>query len=342
MMLETAIDPWIIGEAAFPAKGSDADRLRFLLNYAVLAPSGHNTQPWLFKVSGDTVEVYADRSRSLPAVDPGDRELVMSCGAALFNLRIALRHFGYQAVVEIRGTSDHPDSLARVRLGGKGKATREEEALFQAITRRRTHRLPFEKDDIPASVLDRLRAAASEEGVWLQIIEGEDARHAVAELMTQGDEVQARDVTYRGELQTVVHPNRSTYREGIPAHALGEGGIEAYLNPLAAGPTGEADPATGDRQLATGAPLLVVLGTDANTQRDWIIAGQALERVLLRACVDGVGASFLNQPVEVAGQWPELRRITGRSGFPQVLLRMGYAIPTQATPRRTVREVLIG
>ena len=88
-------DPWEVFEADFPKTRDAGEKLRFLLNYAVLAPSGHNTQPWLFKVRNSEVELYTDRTRGLPVVDPEDRALVISCGAALFNLRAAVRHFGY-------------------------------------------------------------------------------------------------------------------------------------------------------------------------------------------------------------------------------------------------------
>src|SRR5215470_2361610 len=93
-------NPRMVSEGNFPTSGTPAEQLCFLLNYAVLAPSEYNTQPWLFKVSERTVELYADRARRLPIVDPEDRELTISCGAALFNLRVALRHFGYADEVE--------------------------------------------------------------------------------------------------------------------------------------------------------------------------------------------------------------------------------------------------
>jgi len=69
-------------------------QLRFALQYAALAPSNHNAQPWRFLVNGDAVQILADRTRALPVVDPFDRELLISCGAALFNLRVALSQFG--------------------------------------------------------------------------------------------------------------------------------------------------------------------------------------------------------------------------------------------------------
>ncbi len=138
------LNPWDVREADFPATGPPAEQLRFLLHYAVLAPSGHNTQPWLFKIDGDTVELYADRSRALPVVDPDDRELTISCGAALLHLRVALRHFGYTGTVNPFPDPEDPDLLARVCMGKSREASAGEHALFQAITMRRTNRQAFE------------------------------------------------------------------------------------------------------------------------------------------------------------------------------------------------------
>lgn len=92
-MFLLTIDPRTIVETDFPAKAAPADQWHFLINYALLAPSEYNTQPWLFRVQGNSVEICADYSRSLPVVDPQDRELLISCGAACLNLRLAQRDY---------------------------------------------------------------------------------------------------------------------------------------------------------------------------------------------------------------------------------------------------------
>jgi len=96
-----------------------------------------------------------------------------------------------------------------------------------------------------------------------------------------------------------------------------------------------------DRQLAAGSPVLAVLGTDADTPAAWLTAGQALMRVLLQACRQGMSASFLNQPIEVAELRPRLREVIGCPGFPQLLLRMGYGHAVRPTPRRPLGEVIV-
>lgn len=129
-------DPWKVSEDDFPGSGEAEEKLRFLLNYAVLAPSGHNTQPWHFRVKNNAVELYADRTRGLPVADPEDRALVISCGAALFYLRTALGYFGQAGEVEAFPDPGDPDLLTRVRLGPERKATEEDRSLFGAMPER--------------------------------------------------------------------------------------------------------------------------------------------------------------------------------------------------------------
>jgi len=90
--------------------------LRELVAAAILAPSSHNTQPWRFRLAAHRIDLWADRTRALPVNDPDDRELLLSCGAALFNLRVASARHGLAASVVLQPDAAHPDLLARVAL----------------------------------------------------------------------------------------------------------------------------------------------------------------------------------------------------------------------------------
>lgn len=335
----TIEDPWTISETAYPAAGTTEEQLRFMLNYAVLAPSGHNTQPWLFRVEDDAVELRADRTRGLPVVDPEDRALVISCGAALFHLRIALRHFGYEDELETLPDPDDPDLLARVRTGASHEGTGEEHSLFEAIPKRRSNRGLYEDRPVPGRLLSALQAAAWEEGAWLHLVEDETPRHAIAELIAEGDRIQLSDRRFRRELASWVHPNRTRSRDGVPGYAFGFGDVMSLAGPfvMRTFDTGKGQ-AAKDRQLAEGSPVLAVLGTEGDTVSEWLAAGQALARVLLRARAEGVWASFLNQPIEVPELRPRLAMVIAQEGYPQVLFRMGYGQDVRPTPRRPATE----
>lgn len=341
-MLTPETIAWQVSESEYPAAGTDSDRLRYLVRYAVLAPSSHNTQPWFFRVVEDTVELYADRTRRLPVVDPSDRALTISCGAALLHLRLALRVFGRQDEVELLPPMSDPDLLVRVRLGAERTPTDSDRRLFAAIPHRHSNRRVFEPRPLPRALLHDLVGAAEAEGAWLHIARSEEERHAIACLVAEGDRIQAHDPAFRNELASWVHPNHSHSQDGMPGYAFAMSDLVSTVGPwvLRTFDWGEGQ-AAKDRQLAEGSPVLAVLGTAHDHPRDWLAAGQALARVLLTARAANVWASFLNQPVEVPELRPQLAERIGTMRFPQLILRMGYGPEVLPTPRRPLDAVLM-
>lgn len=334
-------DPWAIDPKLYPADGTLGQQWEFLLQYAVLAPSSHNTQPWLFRMRQTVLDLYADRQRSCPAVDPDDRELIMSCGCALFHLRCAMRHFGCLGPVEIF-PEPHPDLLARVHRGTIGETDPAQTELFEAILQRRTNRQLFSDDPLPSDLVPALQAAAEAEGAWMKVIQEETERLALAELISEGDRRQWANARFRQELSHWVHPNHSARRDGIPGYAAGVDDLMSCMGPMVVRTfdLGEGQ-AARDSELAMGSPLLVVIGTVGDRPRDWVAGGQALAHVLLRATAARVRASFLNQPIELNDLRMNLAELVGMEGYPQLVLRLGYADNVRPTPRREVGEVLM-
>jgi hypothetical protein len=325
-------------ESEFPRAGSSEEQWRFLLQYAILAPSNRNSQPWLWRLNGRSAELYADRTRALPHLDPDNRELILSCGAALLQLRLAIAHFGLAAEVELLPDRAVPDLLAVIRLGREYSATPDEERLFAAIPLRHTNRQPFAERDLPAALNAELQTAAEREGAQLLLIEEVEARLQIIKLIARSIRAQGHDPRFVEETMNWYRPNR--YRlpsaDGIPEYAASGGGLLSHY----ATDVGEAQ-SRNDELLAWSAPLIAVLQTAQDTPRDWLAAGQSLTRVLLRAAADGVQASFFNSPIEVITMLPELQSILQRDGVPQAVFRLGYpSYETGPTPRRAVSEVI--
>jgi nitroreductase len=334
--------PWQISADEFPADGSAADQLEFLLGYAILAPSPHNTQPWLFRLNAKDVEIFADPRRALNVADPEGRELAISCGALVFNLKVAVEHFGHQYQVKIEPDPGNPDLLVRFQLDLHGAADSEEVLLFNALTRRRTCRKAFRDQPVPQELVEAWTAAAARHGAWLAVAQEEPARLALAELVAGADRIQWSDKRFRAELANWSRSKPFERGDGFPATELGVNEWLAFAGPmlLRTFDRGGGQAAT-DREIALHSPVLAVLGTDADNARSWIDAGQALENVLLIASAEEVQASFLNQPIEVAEIRPRLAESIGRTGFPQVLIRLGYGPEAAPTPRRAVRRLLV-
>jgi hypothetical protein len=327
-------------DIGFPARGDPAEKLRFLLSWAVLAPSRHNTQPWLFEIDGVEVRVFADGSRTLPATDPDGRELLMSCGAAITNLTIAAAHFGFATSVEVVRGYRRDGLVARVCLEERRSSTPEVEELFQAIPRRRTNRLPLDGREPPEGLIAQLVREARWEGAGLRPVE-DHQRSLVAELVGEGDRVQWSNPRWRAELSAWTRLNFSGRRDGMPAAAHGLSDAAAFLRPLL---QWLLDPsrteAERDRRRARTTRALLVLSTARDGKEEWVAAGEALQRILLRATAAGLTASYLNQAVEVPELRARLRDAVGEAGVPQVMIRLGYGLDVPPVPRRRVEEVL--
>jgi Nitroreductase family len=332
----------LVDDADFPAAGSEADLLRFVLRYAVLAPSSHNSQPWLFYIDGNAVEIYADRARRMPVVDPEDRELVMSCGAALYNLRLALRHFGEGSDVAVLPEGTSSGLLATVRLTGTATTPDPQlEEQFAAIPNRHTCRRAFDQAPIDAEVPQRLHQAAFAEGARLVDVP-EERRNSVTSLVTEADFVQMSHPDFRRELAHWMRPSHPARDDGMPGYALGLSELQSVAGPLIIRTFDIGmSQAAKDDELSRGSALLALIVTETDDVTDWIAAGQALQRVLLTATATGLQASFLNQPIEVSSMRLQLARALALEGNPQLLLRFGYGPSAAPTPRRPLSDVLL-
>ncbi|MGL4610871.1 MAG: Acg family FMN-binding oxidoreductase [Trueperaceae bacterium] len=315
---------------------------RLALEYAVLAPSSHNTQPWLFRINDDTLELYADKTRVLKTVDPEGRELTMSCGAALYMLRLALRSFGYKEKTDLLPNTNSRDLLARVTLTGTQQPNQEDKRLFLEIPNRHTQHGRFTEKTLDSAVVNELELAAKLEGADLYITRNENTRRLIADLIADGDKRQWSDPDFRNEIATWTHPSHSKNQDGIPAYALGINDAASYLTPfiIRRFDMGRGQ-ALKDHELAEHSSALALLHTPEDTPYFWLLAGQSLAHVLLKARFHTVQASFFNQPVEVNTLRSHLQQALGLSGVPQLLFRLGYGEEAKATPRRDIDDVVM-
>jgi hypothetical protein len=312
-----------------------AYEMQALLQAASLAPSSHNTQPWLFRLNGSVVDVLADRTRALPVNDPDDRELIISCGCALFNLRVAAAAANLDTVIESLPDAKDADLLARVRIT-PAAGTQVDSDLNAAMGKRRTYRERFADTAVDPKALRSLVESVITEGATLTVLDTTSQRLGAAALVAEGDAMQWANPSWRRELAAWMHPRRRGDGLTLPALAIPVAQLVVRTFDMGHGV------AAKDRQLADESPALAVLSTEADMPRDWLAAGQALQRLLLVGVQLGLQASYLNQPVQLAALRPKLQQLTGRPGYAQLLLRMG--IPNQtvpAAPRRQVVDVLV-
>jgi hypothetical protein len=318
------------------------DQARSLITTAGRAPSVHNTQPWRFLTDISAVELYADRSRLLHHVDPAGREMLISCGAALFGLRLGVRQLGYLPVTEIFPSATDRDLLARVRFGAQIPASHREQTLLAALAHRHTHRGPFTGDPVPPSLLPGLQHDAMTEGATLVLLD-RAGYEQTAEVVAAADRMQRAHPVLRAELRRWTRAAGSDARDGVPVDSFAPS-TPPRRRPRGALTIRDFDLGRGWGKLETGgaAPdVTAVLITAGDERVDWLRAGQALHRVLVRAATKWVFASLHTQPLESEPLRAELRARLGLPGAPQMLMQLGRADMAKATARRPVDDLLV-
>jgi nitroreductase len=302
------------------------------------APSVFNTQPWRWRVSGDSMELWADPARKLEATDPEGHLLTVSCGALLHHALISLAADGWSAVVKRLPDPDRPHLLAVVSLHGKGTADPESQAMAAVIERRRTDRRAFGKREVPGATLDELRRLVERTGAGLHVVrEDQSALLAISTDLAASAELD--DPDYRAELlRWTTRPEISG--DGVPRSTAVRPGLRRV-------PVRDFDP-DGEGGLAAGAgrdqgaAYVIVFGAGYRPI-DLLLGGEALSALLLKATAEGLATAPLSDAVEVT--WPRhlLRYLVSGLGEPYVVVRLGYADTTEPlppVPRRDAAEVI--
>jgi nitroreductase len=316
-----------------------------VIGIAGRAPSVHNTQPWKFRVAGDVIELHADHDRLLTQIDPLGRELMISCGAALFGLRLGLRQLSCVPAVQLWPDPARPSLVARVWSDGKAAMNTVEGELLAAVPHRHTHRGPFTRGEVSPRLLAALAVDATAEGAELKFVESDGLVCELAALVDQAAAHQDASADISAEARRWLRPSGSDARDGVPerAAAIGSDAVAPRFRqrefgaPASSGDRTAGEPASG-AVVSEPPAATAVLVTNGDTADDWLRAGQALNRLLLRAATRWVFASLQSQPMESPRHREQVGELLGLPGQPQMLLQFGRSNTAPSTPRRLQAE----
>lgn len=315
----------------------DRETIRAALMLAARAPSVHNSQPWQWRVGARSLHLYANPELLLPHTDPEARDLTLSCGAALSHCQIAFAALGWQAKIQRLPSQDDPNHLAVLTLH-RYPVTEVDVSLAAAIPRRRTDRRHYSSWPVPPGHIAMMGARAARAGVMLRRV---DALSNLRKLITEAASRHAADPEYLAELATWSGRYAST--AGVGARSAPEPDYNALLP--ARSFAGAVLPQTPDGVAADDSAVVVALGTRDDDRLSWLRAGEATSIVLLSATASGLASCPITEPLEIA----ETRRkvaedVFGEDGYPQMMLRIGWAPinadPLPATARRPLRDVV--
>lgn len=314
----------------------DSHTAKDVISAAMRAPSGHNTQPWKFTLSGDTITVSADLNRALPVADPDRRELFISVGCALENLLIAAEHHGFGHTVEYGAEAINESPLVTVSLTAEGvRSPFRPDTLYDAIADRHTNHRLFNERPIPEADVESLEGMVVEDGITVHMIRNGALKTELGRLVGEADVAQFADPAWRREL----------------GYWLGKGvfGTPPLIAKIAKIVVTHLDMGKGtakkDVELFNSAPVIGIVAAQKHSPKSWIRwvrTGRAYERMALAATGKGIATHPMSQLLEVPDVKEKMTNLlSGYEGTPQHVFRMGYADPERKRPpRRPLESVL--
>ena len=329
--------------------GSPDEIARFAISTAIWAPSVHNTQPWRFGAqsfgerSGE-ISLGADPDRRLVVADPQGREMLISCGGALFTARLALRYRGYVPETELMPDPDRPMLIARMRWDERVPPAEYECELYHQVLCRRTHRGGFEAGELPPQLLSALAQDVARHGAVLRIVTDDGQRAAVSAVVDAAESLLRLDTARSLELARWAPAPGSSRSDGVPTGAypaLPEGTVPSFLGRDYAQGRGWGDvPAA-----PAGSPCRLAWSACSPPHETSPPTGSTPDRPSSACCSTPPAA--VSPPPYTPSRWS--CRSSGSSSahtspadaYPQMVIRLGVTGQTRLSVRRPVQEVLI-
>ena len=340
-----SFEVWNIMENDFPRNGSSEEKMTFLLNYAILAPSIYNTQPWRFNVSDGSIMVMADESRWLEAADDNKREMHISIGSALENLIIAADHFGYNHTVSYVPGGE--SIIARVSLQPNAQAPMDPQ-LFSAITSleksspSKTNESLPEQDSVPQTAnqidLANIESISTDQDIRVFLIDDPDIRSRFLNLTLNADQVLYSDIKFKSELGL-----------WLSRGAMGPTGVQAKIDQIKVAFLDRVpDQIEKDSEIINSSLYLGFITSQKNNAESQVRAGQLFERIRLMSSSAKLSLQPMNQALQAAETEPEVNGLlegkseTLNGSFVQQIFCLDVAgSANELTPRRPLEEVLI-
>lgn len=339
--------------SAWLVRETDYKGIPDLLKWAVLAPSSHNTQPWQFSVDGNSIVVSPDLKRRLEVSDSANRQLYISLGAAVANLKVAAHYFGW----EIAEVIEEHDGVVTKKIGLQPdyKRTPEDETLFKAITERVSNRRSHQSRAIPQEMHEAVNRFTDDLNLQVEIVEDKERLAKVGELTGEGEQESFSDINFRAELEKWVRPSTTENYDGMPISSLVSPSgimpnffIEKGFWAVVKSGIGSGEAARITKKLISQQTAAVGMISASDNPESWMKAGELFEKIALKATSLGLSISVLAVLIETGEFHKDLQEVVGLKERPQMMFRLGYPSaeaplsPRWRAEKLTERDSLVG
>lgn len=328
---------WDLNINDFKKINSEEDGIKFLINFAVLAPSSHNSQPWAFIAGKDFIKILVEERRRLPVGDSNDRQLFISLGCAMENIIVAADYYGYSAKVDFKN-----NCAAIIRFVKKNTTGYSDHLIF-SITERLVNRGQYQAKEIKPEILDLLKNQTGQD-LKISIITENTLKAKLADAALAATSASMADPAFRKELAGYVISNTSGKKYGMPGFGLGFPTPVSYFAPfmLKMFNMSKLSKRQDEPLLKQFTPYMVVISAKADTVKDWLAAGRVFQKMFLVAAAHNISFAPWAAPIQIGEYYKDLQKIINLDFRPQMFFRMGYAVKEMRahSPRFTAEEVI--
>ncbi len=318
------------------------DDFKFLVECAIRAPSGHNTQPWKFQNTDNGIVIHPDFERALPVVDAENYELYIGLGCALENLLIAARQRGYVFKVHY---PEKPVNSIVVDLTKDETGSISPDLLFNEIPKRQVTKIKYNNTPLSNDVLNQISSCFTLEGVSLRMLDSNTNFRKLIPLIIEANHLQFKNRNFVNELVHWIRFSKNeaeTKRDGIWAATMGMPGLGRFLgNMVMKNFITAKSEEKRLTDLLNHTQGLAIFISETNTTEGWVKTGQAFQRFGLTVSILGVKHAHLNMPCEELVIRKKLAKELGvENKHPLLLIRYGYADQMPYSYRRSFDEVI--
>lgn len=332
---------WEIDEKDFPS--DKKEQLKFLLNYAILAPSSHNTQPLLFKIGDDFIEIHADFNRRLKYSDKEGRMIYISFGCALANIEIAADYFEMNYKIEYNQMlNDLKNPAARIIFNNDGRKMAASGRLFGVIVKRHSNRNRYQDKPIPEEYLKEFRNYNKEQDLKINFISDKILKDKISQISSEAMGKVMSDKNFRRELAFWLRSNLTKKFDGMPGNGHNMSLIISLLAPhILRNINVSKVEAKKERRKILNMAAVGIISSKENNPLAWIKTGELLEKILLSAALKGIDCVIRVASIEEPEARKKLRQTLNIDFMPQMLFGLGYAEKkAPLSPRRPVEDFL--
>lgn len=332
-------EAWNLDLADYYSFTTEEQKMHFILRFAVLAPSSHNSQPWMFRVRNNSIEILVNHERALPGSDKNNRQLYISLGCVVENIAVAARYYAIALDIDVVAGKD---VAARIIFDFENKGEARSD-LAKCIPKRITVRGEYIKKVPDNQYVQAIKKCAENNDIKVSLVDSDEKKIQIAKVVINSTAEAMSDDIFRAELSDFLLTPSSGSGTGMPATAFGMPVPLAYVAPfmLRHFNMNKTTQKKDTVLLEDYTPMFVVLHTQEDSPRSWIGVGRTFQHMALLAVENNIQVAPMAAPIQIGEHFKALQSILQINTRPQFFFRLGYTDETnEHSPRLSANSCI--